>query len=106
MLKAFQRNPRDRAIAALAIPALGTLAIDPLVSIVDTMWVGRLGTTELAALAIASAVFAAVFAVFNFIHVTITPMVAGEVGRGSPERAGGITKGAQFGGELVTGQQA
>jgi putative MATE family efflux protein len=94
MLKAFQRNPRDRAIAALAIPALGTLAIDPLVSIVDTMWVGRLGTTELAALAIASAVFAAVFAVFNFIHVTITPMVAGEVGRGSPERAGGITKGA------------
>lgn len=78
----------------LAIPALGTLAIDPLVSIVDTMWVGRLGTVELAALAVASAIFAAVFAVFNFIHVTITPMVAGEVGRGSPERAGGITKGA------------
>ncbi len=94
MLNALKRNPRDRAIAALAIPALGTLAIDPLVSIVDTMWVGRLGTTELAALAVASAVFAAVFAVFNFIHVTITPMVAGEVGRGSPERAGGITKGA------------
>jgi MATE family multidrug resistance protein len=94
MLNAFKRNPRDRAIAALAIPALGTLAIDPLVSIVDTMWVGRLGTIELAALAVASAVFAAVFAVFNFIHVTITPMVAGEVGRGSPERAGGITKGA------------
>ncbi|MCL1601417.1 MAG: MATE family efflux transporter [Actinomycetia bacterium] len=94
MRQAFKRNPRDRAIAALAIPALGTLAIDPLVSIVDTMWVGRLGTVELAALAVASAVFAAVFAVFNFIHVTITPMVAGEVGRGSPERAGGITKGA------------
>ncbi len=91
---AFRRNTRDRAIAALAIPALGTLAIDPLVSIVDTAWVGRLGTVELAALAVASAVFGAVFAVFNFIHVTITPMVAGEVGRGSPERAGGITKGA------------
>jgi MATE family multidrug resistance protein len=91
---AFKRNPRDGAIAALAIPALGTLAIDPLVSIVDTVWVGRLGTVELAALAVASAVFGAVFAVFNFVHVTITPMVAGEVGRGSPERAGGITKGA------------
>ena len=91
---AFRRNARDRAIAALAIPALGTLAIDPLVSIVDTAWVGRLGTVELAALAVASAVFGAVFAVFNFIHVTITPMVAGEVGRGSPARAGGITKGA------------
>ena len=94
MLQSFKRNPRDRAIAALAVPALGTLAIDPLVSIVDTAWVGRLGTVELAALAVASAVFGAVFAVFNFIHVTITPMVAGEVGRGSPERAGGITKGA------------
>ncbi len=92
--QAFRRNARDRAVAALAIPALGTLAIDPLVSIVDTAWVGRLGTVELAALAVASAVFGAVFAVFNFIHVTITPMVAGEVGRGSPERAGGITKGA------------
>jgi MATE family multidrug resistance protein len=92
--QAFRRNPRDGAIAALAIPALGTLAIDPLVSIVDTVWVGRLGTEELAALAVASAVFGAVFAIFNFIHVTITPMVAGEVGRGFPERAGGITKGA------------
>jgi MATE family multidrug resistance protein len=94
VLQAFRRNPRDGAIAALAIPALGTLAIDPLVSIVDTVWVGRLGTAELAALAVASAVFGAVFAVFNFVHVTITPMVAGEVGRGFPERAGGITKGA------------
>ena len=90
---ALRRNPRDGAIAALAIPALGTLAIDPLVSIVDTAWVGRLGTAQLAALAVASAVFAAVFSVFNFIHVTITPMVAGEVGRGFPERAGGITRG-------------
>jgi putative MATE family efflux protein len=94
LLQAFKRNPRDGAVAALAIPALGTLAIDPLVSIVDTVWVGRLGTVELAALAVASAVFAAVFAVFNFVHVTITPMVAGEVGRGFPERAGDITKGA------------
>lgn len=94
LVGAFKRNPRDRAIAALAVPALGTLAIDPLVSIVDTAWVGRLGTVELAALAVASAVFGAVFAVFNFMHVTITPIVAGEVGRGSPERAGGITKGA------------
>jgi len=91
---AFRRNPRDKAIAALAIPALGTLAIDPLVSIVDTAWVGRLGTVSLAALAVASAVFGAVFAVFNFVHVTITPLVAGEVARDARRRAGGITKGA------------
>lgn len=94
MFQAFKRNPRDKAITALAIPALGTLAIDPLVSIVDTAWVSRLGTEPLAALAVGSAVFAAVFAVFSFVHVTITPLIAGEVGRGALERAGGIARGA------------
>jgi len=91
---AFRRHPRDRAIAALAIPALGTLAIDPLVSIVDTAWIGRLGTVPLAALAIASAIFAAVFSIFNFVHAAITPLVAGEVGRGDVRRAGAIATGA------------
>ena len=91
---AFRRNPRDTAIAALAIPALGTLALDPLVSIVDTAWVGRLGTVPLAALAVASAVFAAVFSIFNFVHSAITPLVAGEVGRGDLHRAGSISVGA------------
>lgn len=92
--EALGANPRDRAIAALAIPALGTLAMDPIVSIVDTAWVGRLGTVPLAALAIASAVFAAVFSVFNFVHMTITPLVAGEVGARRIDRAGAIAKGA------------
>ena len=63
-------------------------------SIVDTAWVGRLGTVSLAALAIASAVFAALFSILNFLHTTITPLVAGEVGRGDLPRAGAITSGA------------
>lgn len=91
---AFGSNPRDKAIAALAIPALGTLAIDPIVTIVDTAWVGRLGTVELAALAVAGAVFAAVFSVFNFIQVTITPLIAAELGRDQLGRAGAIARGA------------
>ena len=91
---AFRRSPRDRAIAALALPALVTLALDPLVSIVDTAWVGRLGTVSLAALAIASAIFAALFSILNFLHTTITPLVAGEVGRGDLPRAGAISSGA------------
>jgi MATE family multidrug resistance protein len=68
--------------------------MDPLVSIVDTAWVGRLGTVPLAALAIASAVFAAVFSIFNFVHVTVTPLVAGEVGKGDVDRSGAIAVGA------------
>lgn len=90
----FRPHPRDRAIAALAIPALATLAIDPLVSIVDTAWVGRLGTVPLAALAVASAVFAAAFSIFGFVHLTVTPLVAGEVGRDDLPRAGSIAAGA------------
>ncbi len=90
----LRRNPRDGAIAALAIPALGTLAIDPIVTIVDTAWVARLGTVELAALAVAGAVFAAVFSVFNFIQVTITPLIAAEIGRDQLGRAGAIARGA------------
>ncbi|KAA3637436.1 MAG: MATE family efflux transporter [Armatimonadetes bacterium] len=92
--QAFRRNPRDRVIAALAIPALGTLAIDPVVTIVDTAWVSRLGTSPLAALAIAGAVFAAVFSVFNFVQVTITPLIAGEIARGNRDKAGQIATGS------------
>ena len=94
MLAAFRRNPRDRAIAALAIPALGTLAIDPIVSIVDTAWVGRLGVGPLASLAIASAIFMAIFSIFNFVHTAVTPLVAGEVGNGDIPRAGSIATGS------------
>ncbi len=90
---AFRRNVRDGAIAALAWPALGTLAIDPVVTIVDTAWVGRLGTEALAALAIAGAVFAAVFSVFNFIQMTLTPLIAAEYGRNELGRAGAIAVG-------------
>jgi len=94
MLAAFRRNPRDRAIAALAIPALGTLAIDPFVSIVDTAWVGRLGVAPLASLAIASAVFMAIFSVFNFVHAAVTPLVAGAVGKDDIPSAGSIATGS------------
>lgn len=94
VVAAFRRNRRDGAIAALAIPALGTLAIDPIVTIVDTAWVARLGTVPLAALAVSGAVFAAVFSVFNFIQVAVTPLIATEVGKGRLDRAGGIASGA------------
>ncbi|VAW07305.1 Multi antimicrobial extrusion protein (Na(+)/drug antiporter), MATE family of MDR efflux pumps [hydrothermal vent metagenome] len=94
MLAAFRSNPRDKAIAALAIPALGTLAIDPLVSIVDTVWVGRLGAEPLASIAIASAVFVAIFSIFNFVQAAVTPLVAGEVGRGDTRAAGAVATGS------------
>eukprot|EP00892_Ulva_mutabilis_P007725 jgi/Ulvmu1/5324/UM022_0118.1 len=47
----------DREIAAIALPTLATLAAEPMAALVDTMWVGRLGTAELAACAAAASVF-------------------------------------------------
>lgn len=80
----------DRQILRLAIPALGALAADPLVSLVDTAFVGRLGATELGALGINAAVFALAFMLFNFLAYGTTPLVAAAWGRGDQEGAGRI----------------
>lgn len=77
----------DRQILRLAIPALGALAADPLVSLVDTAFVGRLGVVELGALGVNAAVFALVFALFNFLAYGTTPLVAAAWGRGDQEEA-------------------
>ena len=47
------------AIIALAIPALGSLAVEPLYVLVDTAIVGRLGTAQLGGLALAATVLGA-----------------------------------------------
>lgn len=75
------RRALDREIGALAIPALGALAADPLVSLVDTAFVGRLGTVPLAALGVNAALFSLAFVVFNFLAYGTTPRVARAWGR-------------------------
>jgi len=77
---------RARTALGLAIPALGALAADPLVSLVDTAFVGRLGPGELGALGVCSSVFGLAFFVFNFLATGTTPLVADAVGR--EDRAG------------------
>ena len=80
MIEAFRRNPYDREIVRIGLPALGALAADPLVSLVDTAFIGRLGAEALASVAIASAIYAAVFAVFNFLEYAVTPLIAQSIG--------------------------
>ncbi|MEK6254430.1 MAG: MATE family efflux transporter [Gemmatimonadales bacterium] len=80
----------DRDIARLAIPALGALAADPLVSMVDTVFVGRLGVVPLAALGVNTSIFAMAFVVFNFLAYGTTPLVARAVGRGDRAAAGDV----------------
>ncbi len=76
----------NRQIARLAGPALITLAADPLVSLIDTAFVGRLGTVSLAALGVNAAIFSIAFFAFNFLAYGTTPMVANAWGRGDRER--------------------
>ena len=80
----------DRRILRLAVPALGTLAIDPLVSLTDTAFVARLGEVPLAALGVDTAVFSFSFFLFNFLAYGTTPLLAGAVGRGDSAGAGRI----------------
>jgi putative MATE family efflux protein len=66
----------DREVFALAIPALGALAAEPLYVLVDTAIVGHLGTTQLASLAIAATVLSTAFTIFNFLTYGTTAQVA------------------------------
>jgi len=77
----------DKEILALAIPALGALAIDPLLTLADTAFVARLGTVDLAALGVDSAILGFAFFAFNFLAYVVTPLVARALGRGRVEEA-------------------
>lgn len=80
----------DRAILRFALPALATLAADPLISLVDTAFVGRLGTGALAALGVNAGIFGLAFVVFNFLANGTTPLIARSVGEGRQEHAGRV----------------
>jgi putative MATE family efflux protein len=82
------QKDHDRDIMRLGLPALGALAADPLVSIVDTIFVGRLGVVPLAALGVNVAVFSLAFVLFNVLEYGTTPMVARARGRGDRGSAG------------------
>ena len=82
----------NRQILALAVPALGSLAADPVLSLVDTAFVGRLGAVPLAALGIDAAIFGFAFAVFNFLAYATTPLVAQARGRGRIIESGRVVQ--------------
>jgi putative MATE family efflux protein len=87
---AVGRSRYDRDIVALALPALGALAAEPLYLLVDTAIVGHLGTPQLAALALAAAVLGGVVNLCNFLTYGTTAQVARLHGAGEDARAGEI----------------
>jgi len=79
---------RHRRLVALAVPATATLVADPLMGLVDTAVVGRLGAADLGALGLAVSVLAAGSWVFNFLVFGTTSAVARAIGAGERDVAG------------------
>lgn len=69
-------------ILAIAIPSLAALIAEPLFILVDTAIVGRLGTSELAGLALASTVLTTTVGLCIFLAYATTATVARHLGAG------------------------
>lgn len=77
----------DRQIVGLALPALGALVAEPLFVLVDSAVVGRVGTAELAGLALAGTVLTTAVGLCVFLAYATTATVARLLGAGRPGRA-------------------
>jgi putative MATE family efflux protein len=77
----------DRRIARLAIPALGSIAAEPLYNLADTAIVGHLGRSPLDALAIAATVLSMMAWLAIFLSTATTTEVARNAARGAHEAA-------------------
>ena len=84
-------RPADRRILAIAVPALGALIAEPLFLLADSAIVGRLGTTQLAALGVAGAILATTVNLFIFLAYGTTASVARRAGAG--DRGGAVDLG-------------
>ena len=73
---------RVRLLLGLALPAVGTLIADPLMGLVDTAIVGRMGASELGGLGLAVALLSTVSWVFNFLVYSTTSSIAIALGAG------------------------
>jgi len=92
----------DRQILALALPAIATLAAEPLYDITDTAILGHLGTEVLAGAIIATNLLLLASAVFIFLMFGTTASVSRFLGAGRPDEAtshgiGGLWLGAAIG---------
>lgn len=82
-----------RQILALALPALGVLAANPLYLLLDTAVVGRLGTGELAALAAGTAIQSTVTTQLTFLSYGTTARSSRLFGAG--RRGDAVAEGVQ-----------
>mmetsp|Transcript_32196 Transcript_32196/g.58198 ORF Transcript_32196/g.58198 Transcript_32196/m.58198 type:complete len:671 (+) Transcript_32196:160-2172(+) len=63
-------------IAAIALPSLGGMLLDPIMSLIDTACVGQVSTTALAAMGPCTSIFQFAFFAFFFLSAATTNLVA------------------------------
>ncbi|KAG0488753.1 hypothetical protein HPP92_007564 [Vanilla planifolia] len=78
LIDLFRVDSFDLEIMAIAVPAALALAADPLTSLVDTAFVGHLGSVELAAVGVSVSVFNLVSKLFNVPLLNITTSFVAE----------------------------
>ena len=83
---AFVSRPH-RTLFSLSLPLLISLIAEPLTGLADTIFIARLGATELAALGVATVLLSGVFWVFNFLGIGTQTEVARATGAGSIDQA-------------------
>ncbi|SDB92434.1 putative efflux protein, MATE family [Raineyella antarctica] len=81
----------NRGILALAVPAFATLVAEPILILVDTTIVGRLGTAQLAGLTLASNVIGVLVGLSIFLAYGTTATVGRRLGAG--DRRGALAGG-------------
>lgn len=86
----FDLTDVDRRIIALALPAFGALAAEPLFRLVDTAIVGRIGKEELGGVAIGVSILSLVIAGSNFLAYGTTQRVANRLGAADRVGAAGV----------------
>jgi putative MATE family efflux protein len=86
-LRPGRRNPHDAEILRLAVPAFGALVAEPLFLFADSVIVGRLGTTPLGGLGVASQALTTLVGISIFLAYGTTAAVARQLGAGHREAA-------------------
>jgi putative MATE family efflux protein len=87
----FTRSPHDAEILRLAVPAFGALVAEPLFLLADAAIVGRIGTTALGGLGVASQALTTLVSISIFLAYGTTAAVARQLGAGN--RAAAIRQG-------------
>lgn len=82
----FERRPH-RTLLSFSIPVLFSLIVEPFMGLVDTAFVARLGTVQLAALGVSVTLLSGVSWVFNFLGIGTQTEVGRGLGAGDAEQA-------------------